>query len=179
RFLAAYERNINHQHEEAVSASLLAQAILEFMADRDEWEGPASLLKNQLDLIAQDSLGIDPTNRRSGWPQDAARLSKEVFRLAETLAASGVLVSRPARTGKRGRAILLQAISDPSVTTDTSDTSDTKSGDAKGDSDPGDDTADASSVTSSQIQSDGSDAGDGKVGTRGGATPKSTRRLSL
>jgi hypothetical protein len=179
RFLAAYERNINRQHKEAVSASLLAQAILEFMADRDEWEGPASLLKNQLDLIAQDSLGIDPTNRRSGWPQDAARLSKEVFRLAETLADSGVLVSRPARTGKRGRAILLQTISDPSITTDTSDTSDTKSGDAKGDSDPGDDTADASSVTSSQIQSDGSDAGDGKVGTRGGATPKSTRRLSL
>jgi hypothetical protein len=162
-----------------VSASLLTQAILEFMADRDEWEGPASLLRNQLDLIAQDSLGIDPTNRQSGWPQDAARLSKEVLRLSVTLAASGVLVSRPARTGKRGRAILLQTISDPSVTTDTSDTSDTKSGDAKGDSDPGDDTADTSSVTSSQIQSEGSDAGDGKVGTRGGATPKYTRRLSL
>ena len=36
RFLVAYERNINRQHEEAVSASSLARAIQEFMAERKE-----------------------------------------------------------------------------------------------------------------------------------------------
>lgn len=53
RFLAAYERNINRQHEEAVSASLLSQAILEFMAGWNEWKGTASELKIQLDPIVK------------------------------------------------------------------------------------------------------------------------------
>jgi len=123
------------------------------------WEGPATKLKLELDLIAREKLGIDLTNRNTGWPQDAARLSKEVFRLAETLLGSGTEVSRPTRTGKRGRAILLR--SDSTVTSDTSVTSDSKTGDGRGD---GTVTTVTSTVTPSQIQSDGGDSGDGAVG---------------
>ena len=173
RFLSTYERNIKRQHEEAVSASLLAQAILEFIAGRDDWEGTASSLKKDLDPIARDSLGIDPNNRRSGWPQDAARLSKEVFLLAETLAASGVTVSRPPRTGKRGRAILLQVVSGSTVTSDTTGTAASEMGDSKGDGNTPGDNADVATVTRNQLRSDGGASSDGKVGiTRG-------RRLSL
>ena len=94
KFLAAYERNIGRQQEEAVSASVLAQAIVAFMEERSTWSGKASDLKHELDSVAADKLSIDPTNRRTGWPQDAPRLSKEVFRLGETLVAVGIEVSK-------------------------------------------------------------------------------------
>lgn len=99
-FLAAYERNTKHQHEEAVAASVVAQAVVAFMEDREDWQGPASALKPKLDEVSVQQ-GIDPKDRRSGWPQDAARLSKELRRLAETLAASGVAVSFPSQGSKR------------------------------------------------------------------------------
>ncbi|MFC1935651.1 hypothetical protein ACFLX9_02685 [Chloroflexota bacterium] len=99
RFLAAYERNVSRQHEEAVSASVVAQTVVGFMEGRDEWQGPASTLKPLLDETAMKQ-GIDPRDRRSGWPQDAARLAKELRRMADTLAAVGVEVSFPAM-GKR------------------------------------------------------------------------------
>jgi hypothetical protein len=111
RFLSAYQRNIDRQHQEAVAASAVAQAKLEFMGEREEWEGPATDLKQYLDPIARDTLGLDPTQRHSGWPQDAARLSKEVFRLAETLAANGIQVSRGYR-GK-GRSLHLKRCDRP------------------------------------------------------------------
>ena len=74
-FLAAYERNIKHQHEEAVAAAVVAQVVIAFMENRDEWQGTASALKLELDDVAIQQ-GIDPKNNRSGWPKDPARLSK-------------------------------------------------------------------------------------------------------
>ncbi|MCL0029335.1 hypothetical protein M1N23_04255, partial [Dehalococcoidia bacterium] len=107
RFLAAYERNINQQHLEAISASVVAQAVIAFMGQHAEWQGPASELKPELDDVAARQ-GVDPKDRRSGWPQDPSRLSKELRRLAETLSANEVSVSFP-HQGKR-RSILLQTI---------------------------------------------------------------------
>jgi hypothetical protein len=178
RFIKAYGENVSRQHDEAVAASLLAQAVLEFMAKRKDWEGSASKLKVELDPIARDSLSIDPTNRRSGWPQDAARLSKELFRMAQTLASQGVVVSRPKRTGRQGRRIVLSAVPDSTVTGDTTDTRDTESGDSGSVGDDVDDTSDPPTVTSIQLPSDTGDGGVGVVGTLAG-TPKATRRVSL
>jgi hypothetical protein len=164
RFLAAYERNINRQHEEAVSANLLAQAVLEFMANRNEWLGSASHLNAQLDPIAKEHLSIDPTDRRSGWPQDAPRLSKELFRLAETLAASGVEVSRPQRSGRGGRLLQLRLVPDSTGTTDTTVTGDSESGDGSGDGKTPHDGEVFATDTQDQIGNDSGDSGDGTVG---------------
>ena len=68
-FLAAYERNIKHQHEEAVAAAVVAEAVIIFLENRDEWQGTASALKLELDDVAIQQ-GIDPKNNRSGWPKD-------------------------------------------------------------------------------------------------------------
>ena len=107
RFLAAYERNVGRQHEEAVAASVVAQAIIAFMESRGAWEGPASALKITLDPVAEQQ-GIDLKSRWSGWPADAPRLSKEVRRLAETLGASGIEVSYGFQ--KKTRSIRLRKI---------------------------------------------------------------------
>ena len=112
RFLAAYERNISRQHEEAVAASVVAQAVIAFIDERDEWQGPASLLKPALDQVALQQ-GVDPRDRRSGWPRDPARLSRELRRLAETLPASGVEVTFPYQRNRRS--IRLRTLADASV----------------------------------------------------------------
>ena len=56
------------------SHTILAQAILEFMADKEEWEGIHTELKMELDQIAKDKLGIDPTKKFRGWPPDAPQI---------------------------------------------------------------------------------------------------------
>ena len=113
-FLAAYERNISRQAEEAVSSSVVAQVVVEFMDGRDEWQGPASSLKPELDQVAADQ-GIDTKDRKSGWPQDAPRLAKELRRLAETLTASGVEVTFPFQ-GKR-RSVRFRTLAESTVGT--------------------------------------------------------------
>lgn len=113
-FLAAYDRNVAQQHEEAVSSSVVAQAVVTFMERQENWQGPASQLKPALDEVAVKQ-GIDPKDRRSGWPQDAPRLSKELHGLAETLAAADVQVSFPAQGRKRS--VLLRTLAKSTVGT--------------------------------------------------------------
>jgi hypothetical protein len=48
-----------------------------FVERQGEWQGPASALKPKLDAVAEVQ-GVDIKDRRSGWPQDAARLSKSL-----------------------------------------------------------------------------------------------------
>ncbi|MDA1127247.1 MAG: hypothetical protein O2913_00925 [Chloroflexi bacterium] len=169
KFLAAYEQNIGRQKDEAVSASLVAQAVLAFMDDRTEWEGTPTSLKELLDGIARDSFGIEPTDRRSGWPQDAPRMSKELFKMGATLAANQIEVSQPTRGGTRGRLIRLRVIPETTDTTDTTDTSGVETGVGNGLSASATDTTDAKN----QAQSVSSVSSVGKVVTSGG------RRLTI
>ena len=113
-FLAAYERNISRQAEEAGSSSVVAQVVVEFMDERDEWQGPASSLKPKLDEVA-GAQGIETKDRKSGWPQDAPRLAKELRRLAETLTASGIEVTFPSQ-GKR-RSVRFKTLKESTVGT--------------------------------------------------------------
>jgi hypothetical protein len=158
-FLAAYQRNIQRQHEEAVAASVVVQVLLAFMDNQDQWQGPASSLKPKLDAVAELQ-GVDVKDRRSGWPQDAARLSKELRRLAETLAASGVVVSFPARGSKRSiRLRMLVKTTVGTVGTVGTDTEDTD-GEAAG-ADGREANTDGSQWRN-QSYADGTDGTDGK-----------------
>jgi hypothetical protein len=104
-FLNAYEKNVGRQREEAVAASAVAQVILKLMDGRaDAWEGTPTQLKAALDGIAR-GLGIDPSDKRSGWPQDATRLGNAVTGVAATLAAVGFVVKRITLGHARGHTI--------------------------------------------------------------------------
>ena len=106
-FFRAYENNINRQHEEALSVSVVAQTVLEFMKSREKWQGQASELKPLFDEEAS-TLGIDTRVRGSGWPRDPARLSKELRGLAETLPFADIEVSFPSIGHQRS--ILLRKV---------------------------------------------------------------------
>ena len=90
-FLAAYQRNINQQHQEAIAASIVAQTILKFMEELPFWEGTPTELKRELDSVAS-GLGFDIADKKGGWPPDATRLGTALRRVAQTLGAVGIVV---------------------------------------------------------------------------------------
>ena len=164
-FLAAYQRNIGRQTEEAVASSVVAQVVVAFMENRELWQGPASTLKPALDEVAV-SQGVEPKDRRSGWPQDAARLSKELRRLAETLAALGVEVTFPTQ-GKK-RSILFRTLAESTVGTvsTVSSNGETADGDTgRPDGTPG---QTEGGPAQSSMWADGADGADGKNGSLSG-----------
>jgi hypothetical protein len=157
-FLAAYERNIKQQSEEAIAAAVVAQVVLVFMEQRDQWQGQASKLKPELDEVAV-SQGVDPKDRRSGWPQDPARLSRELRRLAETLGAAGVEVTFPSQG--HHRSIRFQKLAKTTVGTVGSVGSGTGITDSKRISTDGKEAPDDGRNSPVQTHTDGADGTDG------------------
>ena len=56
-----------------------------------EWEGTPTECKQALDALTP-KLGIDPQDKKSGWPQDAARLGAAIHKLAPTLVGVGIVM---------------------------------------------------------------------------------------
>lgn len=51
--LRAYNSNTQSQHEEAIEASSVAQVIIDFMNDKDSWEGTSTQLHTELRDVAE------------------------------------------------------------------------------------------------------------------------------
>jgi hypothetical protein len=89
-FIKAYSRNIAVQHDEAIEANPVAQAIMEFMRDCDTWEGtPAELYS----LLVPITFRLQISQNR-GWPKDAARLGRALTSIAPNLVAKGIELER-------------------------------------------------------------------------------------
>lgn len=89
-FIEAYSRNIAVQHDEAIEANPVAQAIIEFMSEYDIWEGTPAKLYEMLVPIA---FRLQVSQSR-GWPKDAARLGRALTTIAPNLHAKGILLDR-------------------------------------------------------------------------------------
>jgi hypothetical protein len=111
KFIEAYNSNIIIQHDEAIEANPVAQTIIEFMSDRDAWEGTPAELYNLLNVIAF-KLQISQSR---GWPKDAARLGRALTSIAPNLIAKDIELER-SRSKDR-----LITISKSTVTTDETD----------------------------------------------------------
>jgi hypothetical protein len=110
-FTQAYYANIVTQHDEAIEANPVAQAIMEFIKDLATWTGTPSELYALLSPIAF-KLGV--SNSR-GWPKDAPRLGRVLEILTPNLAAKGIALER-SRAQQR-----LITISTNAVVTDVAD----------------------------------------------------------
>lgn len=89
-FIEAYSRNISVQHDEAIEANPVAQAIVEFMHDRDAWKGtPAKLYVLLTPIAFKLQIG-----QSRGWPKDAARLGRALTSIAPNLLAKGIELER-------------------------------------------------------------------------------------
>jgi hypothetical protein len=121
-FKQAYHANIVTQHEEAIEANPVAQAIMEFIKDQTAWTGTPSELHSLLTPIAF-RLGVSQSR---GWPKDAPRLGRVLEILTPNLAAKGIALER-SRAQQR-----LITITNTAVVTDVTDVTPVKNN-------PGDD----------------------------------------
>ena len=96
KFLAAYYKNIDLQTQQALEASPVATAIMEFMNSRTGWEGTATELLNQLEEVA-DSLKIK-TKSNTLWPSASNSLSRRLNEVKTNLREIGIIIERPVDT---------------------------------------------------------------------------------
>lgn len=89
-FIKAYSCNIAIQHDEAIEANPVAQTIMQFMYDRDAWNGTPAELYNLLTPIAF-KLQI---SQSWGWPKDAARFGRALTYITPNLLAKGIELER-------------------------------------------------------------------------------------
>ncbi len=97
-FFTAYKENIHDQHEEAVDANPIARCVLEFMANKNEWESSPTELLAELNDLAQ-RLKIDTKGKL--WPKDSGWLWRRLIMARNNLEAMGYLIDRAWRNGQR------------------------------------------------------------------------------
>lgn len=86
KFMAAYWRNIAQAVEEAIVSDIVGNAIVEFMADKDEWQGTASELLEALNELPSVN------EKDKTWPKRPNTLARKLNRIKSALADYGILV---------------------------------------------------------------------------------------
>ena len=89
QFLQAYSENIHAQNQAVLAASLVATAILNFMADKDSWTGTPAELLAALEPVA-DSLKIN--TKQQGWPKNPNWLTRRINEVRVNILAEGISV---------------------------------------------------------------------------------------
>lgn len=97
-FLRNYKANISLQRKEAIAASPVANTIIEFMKNQEEWTGTPSELLLLLRIKAQ---GQSISTRSSSWPKAPNALSKQLNEIKLNLKNVGIQVERPPRGDAR------------------------------------------------------------------------------
>lgn len=97
KFIEAYQANIDKQNDEAIEASPVAQALIEFIRDRDEWKGTAAALLQELKRVSFfDDLQSSPL-----WPRDPQWLTKRLKEVETNLQNLGIYIDRYMEDQKR------------------------------------------------------------------------------
>jgi hypothetical protein len=90
-FLSAYRGAIAAQHEEALAASPVAQAVMSLMAERESWSGTPSELHAELRSEAE-RLHIDIHSRE--WPRTGNWVYRRLVAAQTNLEAVGIQIER-------------------------------------------------------------------------------------
>jgi hypothetical protein len=109
KFLEVYHRNIGLQTEQALEASPVAAALIEFMNSRTEWTGTTTELLNELEQVAE-LLKIKTKNNKE-WPSAPNRLSRRINDIKTNLRQVGVVIERYANRKTNTRKIEIRKVS--------------------------------------------------------------------
>jgi len=102
--LAALRAKQREAMEAAIEADPLASALRRLMQGKATWKGTAS------ELLFHEALKSTRDESLSGWPKDAARLSKQLRRLAPALQAVGITFRHEREGGSGSRIIVLSHV---------------------------------------------------------------------
>jgi hypothetical protein len=92
RFLEDWSEVVKVQNQATLDGSPVAQAIIKFMEDEDEYSGTASGLHKKLEGIAED-LGVSIV-RDKAWPKSARWLWRRIKEVLPVLATVGIEAKR-------------------------------------------------------------------------------------
>ena len=95
-FLRAYSSNRSSANETAIEGSVLSGPVFVFMESRDEWQGTASALRDELESISDERIV-----KGKDWPKKPHLLSGELKRIAPNLRRTGIDVQFGKSCGKR------------------------------------------------------------------------------
>jgi len=90
-FLSAWADNVNRQNQAAIESSPVAQVVLEFMENRQEWSGSSTELHDELKKLAEKAkLKV---GGRGGFPESSSWLWRKIKQVRPNLIALGVEAS--------------------------------------------------------------------------------------
>lgn len=98
KFVSEYFDNIKFQNEEAVSANVIGEVLLEFMSEKQSWEGTATELLDELNLKADD---LKLSAVRPGWPKAPHALKRRLRELKTNLQEMGIEILSMRSAAKR------------------------------------------------------------------------------
>lgn len=97
-FLRVYGANINEQHEEAISESAVATAVMLLMEDRNEWTGsPSSLLEAMEQVAEKEKI----STKGKEWPKAPQSLTRRLKEAKTNLAEVGIQIETDRGSGGR------------------------------------------------------------------------------
>lgn len=91
-FLTAFDKNTSRQNETALEASITANVITQFMADKENWEGQSSELYGELRKIIEESK--QQIGGEGGFPRAANHLWKRIIQVRPNLISIGIIPTR-------------------------------------------------------------------------------------
>jgi hypothetical protein len=91
-FLEDWEAVVKAQNQATLDGSPVAQAIIKFMEDKDEYSGKSSELHKELEVVAE-APGVSLT-RDKAWPKSARWLWRRIKEVLPLLVAVGIEASR-------------------------------------------------------------------------------------
>lgn len=87
-FLIAFDKNTAKQNETALEASVTANAIIQFMSDKEKWEGLSSELYAELRKIIEDTK--QQIGGEGGFPRAVNHLWKRIIQVRPNLISIGI-----------------------------------------------------------------------------------------
>lgn len=90
-FITAYDKNIELQAQQVLESNIIAQVIVEFMKDKQNWSGSASGLLGEISSIAE-TLKINTKDK--AWPKAPNTLVRRLNEIKATLEEFGINVNR-------------------------------------------------------------------------------------
>jgi len=91
-FLRDWDEVVRVQNQATLDGSPVAQAIIKFMEDKEEYSAPSSEMHSKLKVTAAQ-LGVD-VERDKAWPKSARWLWRRIKEVLSLLVASGIEASR-------------------------------------------------------------------------------------
>ena len=105
-FLADWDEVVKVQNRSTLDGSPVAQAVIRFMEDRDEYKGTSTELHKKLEGVAED-IGVSVT-RDKAWPKSARWLWRRIQEVVPLLVSAGIEAARSEE--KRGTVIALRKV---------------------------------------------------------------------